>query len=177
MLAVLALSGCQEPTPEPTPAPSLTLSTDTISVSNEAADVTVSVTADGDWGVYPADKSWVSVTPGGGAAGTSDILVKIAENTTGDARQTELVFTTKGGKVTLPVKQNYRIDEVEISDPAFKAYLLKAYDVDKDGVISTKEAAAVTRIDAPEKGIKTMPELNEHFNKISYLDCSDNQLK
>ena len=103
-MAVMALSGCQEPTPEPTPAVALTLSTEVISVQNEAAEVAVSVTAEGDWGVHSADKSWVNVTPSGGGAGTSDVLVKISENTTGDVRQTELVFTTKGGKVSLPVK-------------------------------------------------------------------------
>ena len=176
-MAVMALSGCQEPTPEPTPAVALTLSTEVISVQNEAAEVAVSVTAEGDWGVHSADKSWVNVTPSGGGAGTSDVLVKISENTTGDVRQTELVFTTKGGKVSLLVKQNYLVDEVVISDPAFKACLLESYDVDKDGVLSTKEAATVTRIDVPGKGIKAMPELNTHFSKITYLDCSDNQLK
>ena len=64
-MAVMALSGCQEPTPEPTPAPTLTLSTEAISVQYEAAEVLVSVNAGGDWGVYPADKSWVSVCNGG----------------------------------------------------------------------------------------------------------------
>lgn len=173
----MAFAGCQEPEPAPSQDVALTLGVEEIFVQHEAAEVTVAVTADGDWGVSSQDKEWVSVTPSGGGKGTSDVLVKISENTTGDVRKTSVVFRTKSGQVQLPVTQNYEIDEVTISDPAFKSYLLGAYDVDKDGVLSTKEAAAVTEIKASGCGIKAMPELNSIFSKIITLDCSNNDLK
>lgn len=176
-MAMMAFSGCQEPEPAPVPEVSLSLSTDAVSVQYSAAEVKVTVTSDSDWGVHSADTEWLTVSPSGGVAGTSDIKVKIAENKTGDVRESELVFTTKSGKKSLPVTQNYEIDEVEISDPAFKACLLEAYDVDKDGVLSTKEAAAVVEIKAASRGIKAMPELNVVFKDITYLDCSGNDLK
>ena len=176
-MAMMAFSGCQEPEPAPVPEVSLSLSTDAVSVQYSAAEVKVTVTSDGDWGVHSADTEWLTVSPSGGVAGTSDIKVKIAENKTGDVRESELVFTTKSGKKSLPVTQNYEIDEVEISDPAFKACLLETYDVDKDGVLSTKEAAAVVEIKAASRGIKAMPELNVVFKDITYLDCSGNDLK
>ena len=155
----------------------LTLSCESIVVSSSAVEKTVTVTSDGDWGVSAQDKSWLSVTPSGGGKGTSDILVKIAENKTGDVRENAIVFRTKNGQVSLPVKQNYEVEEVAIADAGFKAYLLEAYDVDKDGVLSTKEAAVVAEIKASGRGIKSMPELNDVFTDITYLDCSNNDLK
>lgn len=154
----------------------ITFDRENIVVASAASQVTVSVTADGDWGVSAQDKTWVTVSPGGGGKGTSDVLVRISENTTGDVRETSLVFRTKDGQVSLPVRQNYDVEAVEISDAAFKAYLLEAYDVDEDGVLSTKEASAVTEIKASGRGIKAMPELNDLFAGITVLDCSDNKL-
>ena len=182
LIAILGLlaTACGKPGPD-VPVDegkaNLTLNCESIIVSSDAAQQVVTVTSDGDWGVAPEDKSWISVTPSGGGKGTSDVLVKIDENKTGDVRESSLVFRTKGGNVTLPIRQNYDVEEVEISDPAFKACLIEAYDVDKDGVLSTKEAAVITEIKASGRGIKAMPELNVLFKDITYLDCSDNNLK
>ena len=177
LMAILAFSSCQEPAPAPAPDVTLTLGTEAVAVSYKASEVTVTVSAEGDWGVHSASPDWLSVSPSGGLAGVSDVKVKISENKTGEVRESELVFTTRSGKVSLPVRQNYEIEEVEISDPGFKAYLLEAYDVDKDGVLSTKEAAAVVEIRAAGRGIAALPELNTVFESITYLDCSDNKLK
>ena len=174
------VTGCGKPEPDgssDTGKVNLTLSCESIVVSSSAVEKTVTVTSDGDWGVSAQDKSWLSVTPSGGGKGTSDILVKIAENKTGDVRENAIVFRTKNGQVSLPVKQNYEVKEVAIADAGFKAYLLEAYDVDKDGVLSTKEAAVVAEIKASGRGIKSMPELNDVFTDITYLDCSNNDLK
>ena len=179
LIISLLAAGCGKPGPD---VPSdeakvnLTFSCESIDVSFEAAQQVITVTADGDWGVAPEDKSWVSVSPSGGSKGTSDILVKIAENNSGDVRETSLVFRTKSGNHTLPVRQNYDVEEVAISDAAFRKYLTGAFDADKDGILSTKEAAAVTEIKASGLGIKAMPELNTVFRDITYLDCSDNLL-
>ena len=173
-------AACGKPEPDgssDTGKVNLELSCESIVVSSSAVEKTVTVTADGDWGVAAQDKSWLSVTPSGGGKGTSDILVKIAENKTGDVRENAIVFRTKNGQVSLPVKQNYEVEEVAIADAGFKAYLLEAYDVDKDGVLSTKEAAVVAEIKASGRGIKSMPELNDVFTDITYLDCSNNDLK
>ncbi len=106
ILAALLFFGCGEPDVTPTPQEvKLSLNKESVSVQHEAAELVVSVTADGDWGVSSKDKSWVNVSPGGGVAGTSDVKVKIAENKTTDPRETELVFNTKSGRKSLPVKQ------------------------------------------------------------------------
>lgn len=176
VLTASLLGGCNEPAPVPEAESLLVLSKDVVYVQYEAQKVGISVTSQGDWGVASQDKSWVTVVPGGGVAGTSDITVKIAENKTGDVRETELVFTSMSGKQNLPVRQNYKVEEVVISDAGFKACLLETYDVDEDGVLSKKEAAAVKEIKAAGRGIKSMSELNDVFTGITCLDCSNNKL-
>lgn len=177
-LLTLLTAGCAKPDSGKSPdaAVNLTLSCESIIVSNAGTEVVVTVTADTDWGVYAQDKSWISVSPSGGIKGTSDILVMITENTTGDVRESALVFKTKNGQISLPIRQNYDVEEVMISDAAFKAYLLGAFDVDIDGILSTKEAAAVTKIEAAGHGIKDMSGLGSNFPALTYLDCSDNEL-
>lgn len=180
LILVLMAAGCTKPDSGDSSATSkinLTLNCESIVVSSSAAQKTVTVTSDGDWGVSAQDRSWLSVSPSGGGKGTSEVLVKISENTTGDVRESNIVFRTKNGQLSLPVRQNYEVEEVVISDAGFKAALLESYDVDGDGILSTKEAAVVTEIKVSGRGIKAMPELNEVFTKVTYLDCSDNQLE
>lgn len=170
---------CTDPNPDSgndTPAGTLTLDKEIISVS--AAEVTESivVTADCDWGVASEDKTWVKVSPSGGIAGETTLKVTVSENRTGDVRETALTFRYGSSKLTVPVKQNYLIEEIEIADAAFKAYLLENYDVDGDGVLSTKEAVAVTKIEASGLGIKDMSDLAAKFPNLTWLDCSDNEL-
>ena len=176
--AALLMVGCEGSGPENTSEGKTSFSMDceSIKVSSDAVQKTVTVTSGGDWGVTAQDKTWVSVSPSGGGSGTSQVLVDIQENKTGEVRETSLVFRTKDGQKTLPVWQNYKIVEVAVSDAAFKAYLIGAYDEDGDGILSTKEAAVITRIEAAGLGIKDMSGLGEKFPGITYLDCSDNEL-
>jgi len=178
LLLSLLIVGCGKPDSGETPSgkANLTFDPESIAITSGKADVKVKVTADGDWGVTCSAKDWVSVFPGGGGAGTTEILVKFDENNTGDVRETELVFTTSAGKKSLPVRQNYFVEEVAVSDAAFKAYLIGAYDEDGDGILSTKETAAITKIEASGLGIKDMSGLGEKFPGLTYLDCSDNEL-
>ena len=106
-------AGCTKPDSGDSSATSkinLTLNCESIVVSSSAAQKTVTVTSDGDWGVSAQDRSWLSVSPSGGGKGTSEVLVKISENTTGDVRESNIVFRTKNGQLSLPVRQNYEVD-------------------------------------------------------------------
>lgn len=177
--AVLFAGSCSSGSDDPAPASAsgLEISVEAISVASAATVEFVTVTASGEWGVSPEETSWCSVSPSGGIAGTSTVKVSIAENTTGDVRTTNLVFRTGNSpKIRIPVTQHYKVEAVEIADPAFRACLLAAYDADGDGILSTKEAAAVTRIEASGKGIRSMGELNACFRAVTWLDCSDNEL-
>ncbi len=175
MLAVLA--ACGKPAPEggTVKEGTVTLDKEEISLSYEAQSTTVTVDATCDWGVTSED-SWVKVSPSGGVAGKSSFKVTVEENKTGDVRVSDLLLKYGSSRKEVPVRQNYKVEKVEISDAAFKAYLLKNFDSDKDGVLSTKEAAAVTKIEASGLGIKAMPEIATAFPNLTWLDCSDNQL-
>ncbi len=139
LLTILLCLGCKDVNtvqPEPQEA-NLRFSVEAISVPCDATELTVSVTADGSWGVSSKDKSWVNVSPSGGSSGTSDIKVTINENTAYDLRETELFFQTKNGNKSIPVKQEGKekpvVDETikgpegyslvwndEFNDPAYE---------------------------------------------------------
>lgn len=160
----------------PVKAGNVTVFPEEIRVASDAVEVKLEVTSDCDWGINADDNTWVSVSPSGGISGKTSVKVKIAGNATGEVRETALTVRYGASKLSVPVWQNYEVVSVDISDAAFRSYLLGAYDADNDGVLSTKEAAAVTEIKAAGCGIKAMPELNTVFKDITYLDCSGNEL-
>lgn len=176
-IALSALISCSSSSSTDTPPVSegVTLSLSSITVSAAKCEKMVTVEADCDWGVS-SEASWCEVSPGGGVAGSTVVKIEIAENKTGDVRSTNVVFKTAAGRTTLPIKQNYDVEEAAISDAAFRSYLVENFDKDSDGVLSTKEASEVTEIKASNRGIKSMSELATYFTQLTYLDCSSNQL-
>lgn len=150
---------------------------ESISNGSEAAALTVTVTSDCSWNVHAEDKTWISVSPSGGVRGETPLTVKLAENTTGDVRESAIVIRYgTSGKLSIPVRQNYDVVPVRVADPALMSCLLKAYDTDKDGILSTKEAAVIDRIEAKGLGVKDLGTLSESFPALEYLDCSGNSL-
>lgn len=146
-----------------------------IVLSSEAANVELTVTAEGDWGVSCSDE-WCKPSPSGGISGTYTVTVAIAENNTSAVRQTVLKFRTKGGTQEVPVRQNYYVEAVEFTDSALRTAMLEAYDTDGDGVLSSVEAQAVESIDIAGKGVTNVDDLNRYFAHIVALDCSNNNL-
>lgn len=86
-----------------------------ISVSPDAQEVTLSVNADGDWGVSPAD-AWVKTNPTGGMKGQTELKVMIEANLGAKDRETSLVFRTGSQKVEIPVVQNGMGDDALVPD-------------------------------------------------------------
>lgn len=176
-MTVLACSCERGETDQKTePSGELTVNPEKVFVSSDASEQELTITSDSDWGISSDNKEWVTVFPSGGIAGTSTVKVNVKKNTTGSVRETSLTIRCGSSRITIPVKQNYDVVGVEIPDAAFKSCLLQAYDEDNDGVLSTKEAAAVTKIEAAGRGIKDMSGLSEKFPNLTYLDCSDNEL-
>lgn len=70
-------------------------------------------------------------------------------------------------------------EEENISDdlgyPGFLSFCLANYDMNKDGWISKREAAAVTVMDVSSQNLGTLHGIN-HFVNLTYLDCSSNDL-
>ena len=158
------------------PVVNLQVTPQSISVSSAAQDVVLSVGADADWGVTPLD-SWVKTSPTGGIKGQTDVKVTVEENKTGDERQTTLLFRIGTQKVEIPVHQHYKVENVNVSDPALLAALLKILDKDGDGVLSTKEIEGVTELDLSNAGLTDISELPKLFPDLVSLDVSGNDLK
>lgn len=175
--ALSLLCSCQKTgTPPEEKTGEVTVTPESISKSSEETVLTITVTSDCSWNVYAEDKEWISVSPSGGVKGETKLTVKLSENNTGEARESSLVIRYETGKISVPVRQNYKVIPVKVSDPAFMSCLLDAFDTDKDGILSAKEAAAIDRIDAKGLGIKDLGTLSELFPSVRYLDCSGNAL-
>ena len=180
LLAIAALlassSGCEK-TPQPeTSVDSVEITPETLTVSYEKTEQTITVTSNCDWGVSPDNKEWLSVTPSGGGAGTTNVKVSIAENGTLAKRESAITVRFASGEKKVSVSQNYKIEAAEISDPGLLKALLKSYDADNDGVLSKVEASAVTKIEAAGYGIKAVPELTGIFKNVTHLDVSNNDI-
>lgn len=175
--ALSLLCACQEAeTPSGEKTGNVTVTPESISKSSEEAVLTITVNSDCSWNAYAEDKTWISVSPSGGVKGETPLTVKLSENNTEDARESSITIRYGSEKLSIPVRQNYNVVPVKVSDPALMSCLLKAYDTDKDGVLSTKEASAVDKIEAKGLGIKDLGTLSEQFPTLKYLDCSGNAL-
>ncbi len=174
--AALVFVACDEKAKEePAPKGILTLSAEILNVSYEKQTQSVTVEADGQWGAYP-QVDWIKAQPSGGVSGTTTVKLSIEENKTGDVREGVVEFRRSGTTYELTVKQNYDVEAVTIADANFLAALVEKHDTDGDGILSTKEASEIRKIECSGKGIKSMAELATYFTEITYLDCSDNEL-
>jgi len=170
-------SSCDKPEPSPTPsAGTVQVTPASVSVSYEKTTKEIVITADCDWGVTSSDKSWCTVSPSGGSKGESKVKVTVAENAGSAVRETEVVVRYGEKTLSIPVRQNYKVEGVSVADAAFMKALVAEHDADKDGILSTVEAAAVTEIHANNCGIADMSELCELFPHLTSLDCAGNKL-
>lgn len=73
------------------------------------------------------------------------------------------------------IGQRVPIDEAHFPDAAFRAYVTRQLDPDKDGALSPEEMAQVTDIDVNGMGIATLQGI-EYFCNLVNLRCTDNRL-
>ena len=107
----------------------LSVSVTEISTDQNKSTQAISVTADCDWGVSSADKSWCTVSPSGGVAGTATVTVNIAENTGKTERETAVNFYYGTQTLSVPVKQAAPPkEEVDTSIKAPEGYSLVWHD-------------------------------------------------
>lgn len=64
---------------------------------------------------------------------------------------------------------------ITFTDPAFEAYCLEKFDINRDGRISRYEAQRILTMECPDRGIRGMWEIGE-FSRLQRLDCSGNEL-
>jgi len=114
LAATLFTQSCEgKPKPADDPVQkTLSVSPNAIDVSYEAATEVLTVTANCDWGVSAADKTWCSVSPSGGIKGTSSVKVKFDANRTGEIRTNTLTFVYGTETLTIPVRQGLCEDDL-----------------------------------------------------------------
>lgn len=83
----------------------VSVSPTSLSVADGAAEETITVTSNCDWGVSVTDKEWCSVSPSGGISGTTPVTVRIAENSTYEKRSNAITFRYGTRSVEVPVTQ------------------------------------------------------------------------
>lgn len=174
-ISLVAVACNDTPEDEVQPAAKFTLSVESLTVAYERCVESVTITSDVEWGAYPQN-DWIKLSPSGGVSGTSTLDITIEANTTGDVREGAIHFKSAAGRVELPIRQNYKVEAVTIADANFLAALVESYDVDGDGILSTKEASDIRKMECSGRGIKSMEELSTYFSELTYLDCSDNEL-
>lgn len=75
----------------------ITASDASLSFENSASEVALSLTAEADWTSSSSD-SWISVSPSRGNAGTHEVKISVAPNTTVSDRKGYVSFFTSGNK-------------------------------------------------------------------------------
>ncbi|MDR2384332.1 MAG: hypothetical protein LBD80_01530 [Tannerella sp.] len=65
---------------------------------------------------------------------------------------------------------------IEIPDTIFNTYLVKNFDINKDGNITVEEAKAIKDLNISGMGIEKLDGI-EKFANLEKLDCSNNQLE
>lgn len=131
----------------------LRLSAEVLNVGYEKQTQNITVEADGQWGAYP-QVDWVKTQPSGGVSGTTTLKLTIEENKTGNLREGVVEFRRGGTTYELTIKQNYDVEAVTITDERFLAALVEKYDTDGDGILSTKEASEIRRIEVRVKAFQ-----------------------
>lgn len=94
--------------------------------------------------------------------------------------KTVLVFVTNGIEKTVIKTLTFKYDDahmyVDIPDAAFKQYLLKIYDSDRNFEISYAEALKIGSISCAEKDIRSLEGI-QYFINLRTLDCTHNSIQ
>jgi beta-glucanase (GH16 family) len=97
--------GCSQGGDEEGKGATITVAPTSLTASGEGGELTLTVTADADWGIYATDK-WATCSPTGGVAGTSTVRVKVAANPSySDSRSGEIVVKSGSVRHSVPLTQ------------------------------------------------------------------------
>lgn len=137
-------------------------------------NLTVQISLKDNWTVV-SSQSWCKVSPESGAAGTADLAVTLEENKSSSSRTAVITVKTGSKKESITITQNKYIQQVTVSDQAFKNYCLANFDVNKDGLFSTEEAAGVKTVNVNGLSITSLSGI-ESFTTLQTLNCSNNSI-
>jgi len=165
---------CDKEEPAPSNEVLIEISPLELALSYKADTSMLTVNANSEWGVSSSE-SWCSVSPGGGISGSTLLKLTVAANEGNESRNATLTFKSGSYRKTFEVTQGFLVKEVGFNDAAFKAYCIKKFDSNADGLVSIEEAAVVNQINAVSLGIKSLAGI-ESFTSLQTLNCSNNSI-
>ncbi len=142
---------------------------------------------------------WLALSAYSGDAGEASLTMTLTPNYTGHDRKAEIRIACGETIITVTVEQKATKADgtmpespnkpenpddkglldadgnILFPDAKFAAYMVKNFDTDRDGKISVKEAATITRIECIYMGIESLAGI-EYCTELDYLDCGSNQL-
>lgn len=122
---------------------SISESSKAVSVEGETFEIQVS--SDREW-TLEGNADWIEVSSTQGKPGDK-VSFKVAENSALDGRTATYTFRCASKSAELTISQEGRTIVSSIKDAVLKQWLLGNADLDRDGVISAQEAAALTTLE------------------------------
>ena len=144
----------------------------------EPGNVEIEISANINWAVSIIQTGqWITVAPIEGN-GDGTIIVSVDANPEFFDRTAQIVISGEGVEtVTIQVFQMSGFDILPfVVDPVFRQFCIDEFDINKDGLISTKEAGMVEKIDVKRMQISTLEGI-EYFPNLLELDCSSNSIE
>ncbi len=155
--------------------PNLSVSPGSISVTASEQTSSFDITSNSNWTIA-SNQTWCtpSVTSGNG---DKTITCSIDENTLSQSRTATMTITAGNQSRTVTIEQEGKeITIVNIPDANFKAYLVKNFDIDKDGEISINEARKITYLALQNSNITSLEGI-QYLTSITYMSCYNNQIR
>jgi len=175
----IAICSCSNPVvneDEPVEYPDLYIHATSLSLNKSNITLTQGETETLTATIQPSDATdktvvWVSSDPSKVAI-NNGLVSALSEGTAIITASTDTGKITANCSVTvLKLASN----NLTIPDPAFKAFLVSAFDSNHDGEISPEEAETVTEIHCNGLNINSLEGI-ENFKQLKSLDCANNNL-
>ena len=123
----------------------ITISESSKTLPVEGGTLEIQVSSDREW-TLEGNADWIEVSSTQGKPGDK-VSFKVAENSALDGRTTTYTFRCASKSAELTISQEGRTIVSSIKDAVLKQWLLDNADLDRDGVISAQEAAALTTLE------------------------------
>lgn len=146
-----------------------------LSFAYEASSQDITVSANASWAVS-SSADWCTVSEQKGYSGNTILTVTTVQNDGYNNRLATLTFSSVTYKKEYLVTQSFLVQEVSITDEAFKAYCVEHLDTDGDGIFSLGEAANLTTLNIAGLNIGSLEGI-ESFIALKTLNCSNNNLQ
>ena len=123
----------------------ITISESSKTLPVEGGTLEIQVSSDREW-TLEGNADWIEVSSTKGKPGDK-VSFKVAENSALDGRTATYTFRCASKSAELTISQEGRTIVSSIKDAVLKQWLLDNADLDRDGVISAQEAAALTTLE------------------------------